>query len=116
MLGAGGFMVACNCNLSTVVTIAVEIASASPSDRGYRARRSGPSTNWLKAKCYSVAEYELLRVSARRQACLRADRRQEDGEYVGSAFINSSRAIRERITVRCLLAFGRLREPLHHWL
>ncbi|WP_280175391.1 hypothetical protein [Mesorhizobium carmichaelinearum] len=24
--------------------------------------RSGPSTNWLKAKCYSVDEYELLGV------------------------------------------------------
>ncbi|MGX9055269.1 ATP-dependent DNA ligase, partial [Mesorhizobium sp. 14Argb] len=24
--------------------------------------RSGPSTNWLKAKCYSIDEYELLGV------------------------------------------------------
>ncbi|MEI9410280.1 ATP-dependent DNA ligase [Mesorhizobium salmacidum] len=60
--------------------------------------RSGPSTNWLKAKCYTVEEYELLGVErepGKPAFALMADRK--TGRYVGSAFINSSRAIRERL-------------------
>ncbi|TPK15145.1 ATP-dependent DNA ligase [Mesorhizobium sp. B2-5-9] len=63
--------------------------------------RSGPSTNWLKAKCYTVEEYELLGVErepGKPAFALMADR--ETGRYVGSAFINSSRAIRERLWKR----------------
>ncbi|TGQ66048.1 ATP-dependent DNA ligase [Mesorhizobium sp. M00.F.Ca.ET.186.01.1.1] len=60
--------------------------------------RSGPSTAWLKAKCYAVDEYELLgveREAGKPAFALMADR--ATGRYVGSAFINSSRAIRERL-------------------
>ncbi|RWC91629.1 MAG: ATP-dependent DNA ligase [Mesorhizobium sp.] len=63
--------------------------------------RSGPSTNWLKAKCYTVEEYELLGVErepGKPAFALMADR--TTGRYVGSAFINSSRAIRERLWKR----------------
>ena len=54
--------------------------------------RSGPSTSWLKAKCYSVDEYELIgveREAGKPAFALMADRK--TGRYVGSAFINSSR-------------------------
>ncbi|UCI22850.1 ATP-dependent DNA ligase (plasmid) [Mesorhizobium sp. B2-1-8] len=63
--------------------------------------RSGQSTNWLKAKCYTVEEYELLGVErepGKPAFALMADRK--TGQYVGSAFINSSRAIRERLWKR----------------
>ncbi|MEI9409321.1 ATP-dependent DNA ligase [Mesorhizobium salmacidum] len=63
--------------------------------------RSGASTNWLKAKCYTVEEYELLGVErepGKPAFALMADRK--TGQYVGSAFINSSRAIRERLWKR----------------
>ncbi|TPI27689.1 ATP-dependent DNA ligase [Mesorhizobium sp. B3-2-1] len=63
--------------------------------------RSGPSTNWLKAKCYTVEEYALLGVErepGKPAFALMADR--QTGQYVGSAFINSSRAIRERLWKR----------------
>ncbi|BAV50981.1 DNA ligase-like protein [Mesorhizobium loti] len=63
--------------------------------------RSGPSTNWLKAKCYSVYEYDLLGVErepGKPAFALMADR--TTGRYVGSAFINSSQAIRERLWKR----------------
>ncbi|MGX9415658.1 ATP-dependent DNA ligase, partial [Mesorhizobium sp. 14Arga] len=63
--------------------------------------RSGLSTNWLKAKCYTVEEYELLgveRESGKPAFALMADRK--TGQYVGSAFIKSSRAIRERLWKR----------------
>ncbi|GLQ83076.1 ATP-dependent DNA ligase [Mesorhizobium huakuii] len=52
--------------------------------------RSGPSTYWLKAKCYSVDEYELLgveREAGKPAFALMADR--ATGRYVGSAFIKS---------------------------
>ncbi|UVK45690.1 ATP-dependent DNA ligase [Mesorhizobium sp. AR07] len=63
--------------------------------------RSGLSTNWLKAKCYAIDEYELLgveRESGKPAFALMADR--ATGRYVGSAFINSSRPIRERLWKR----------------
>ncbi|OBQ69821.1 ATP-dependent DNA ligase [Mesorhizobium loti] len=63
--------------------------------------RSGPSTSWLKAKCYSVDEYELIgveREAGKPAFALMADRK--TGRYVGSAFINSSQAIRERLWKR----------------
>ena len=60
--------------------------------------RSGPSTNWLKAKCYTIDEYELLgieREAGKPAFALMADR--VTGRYVGSAFINSRGAIRDRL-------------------
>ncbi|TGV61840.1 ATP-dependent DNA ligase [bacterium M00.F.Ca.ET.141.01.1.1] len=63
--------------------------------------RSGPSTAWLKAKCYAVDEFDLLgveREAGKPAFALMADR--ATGRYVGSAFINSSRAIRERLWKR----------------
>ena len=62
--------------------------------------RSGTSTNWLKAKCYAIGEFDLLgieREPGKPAFALMADRK--TGQYVGSAFINSSRAIRERLSV-----------------
>ncbi|RWE90291.1 ATP-dependent DNA ligase, partial [Mesorhizobium sp.] len=60
--------------------------------------RSGPSTNWLKAKCYTIGEFELLGVE--REAGKPAFALMGEigtREYIGSAFINPSRAIRERL-------------------
>jgi bifunctional non-homologous end joining protein LigD len=63
--------------------------------------RSGRSTNWLKVKSYAIDEYDLLgveREGGKPAFALMADR--VTGKYVGSAFINSSRAIRERLWKR----------------
>ncbi|AZO67379.1 MAG: ATP-dependent DNA ligase [Mesorhizobium sp.] len=63
--------------------------------------RSGRSINWLKVKCYTVDEYELLGVE--REAGKPAFALMGEigtRRYVGSAFINSSRAIRERLWKR----------------
>ncbi|BAV52984.1 DNA ligase-like protein (plasmid) [Mesorhizobium loti] len=63
--------------------------------------RSGRSTSWLKIKSYAVDEYEILGVErevGKPAFALMADR--ATGRYVGSAFINSSRAIRERLWKR----------------
>ncbi|RWF54576.1 MAG: ATP-dependent DNA ligase [Mesorhizobium sp.] len=63
--------------------------------------RSGPSTNWLKVKCYAIGEFELLGVE--REAGKPAFALMGEigtRKYVGSAFINSSRAIRERLWKR----------------
>ncbi len=63
--------------------------------------RSGQSTNWVKAKCYTIGEYDLLgieREPGQPAFALMAER--GTGRYVGSAFINSSREIRERLWKR----------------
>ncbi|ESX10859.1 ATP-dependent DNA ligase [Mesorhizobium sp. LSJC255A00] len=63
--------------------------------------RSGRSTAWLKIKSYMVEEYDLLGVErepGKPAFALMADR--NTGQYVGSAFINSSRPIRERLWKR----------------
>lgn len=63
--------------------------------------RSGPSTNWLKIKSFVIGEYELLGVE--REAGKPAFALMGEigtRKYVGSAFINSSRAIRERLWKR----------------
>ncbi|QND66675.1 ATP-dependent DNA ligase [Mesorhizobium loti] len=63
--------------------------------------RSGPSTNWLKVKCYTIDEYDLLGVErepGKPAFALMADR--TTGKYVGSAFINSRAAIRDRLWKR----------------
>jgi ATP-dependent DNA ligase len=46
--------------------------------------RSGPSTNWLKTKCYAIDEYELLgveREAGKPAFALMADRATD--KYVG---------------------------------
>ncbi|BCH02272.1 ATP-dependent DNA ligase [Mesorhizobium sp. 131-2-5] len=79
--------------------------------------RSGPSTSWLKAKCYSVDEYELIgveREAGKPAFALMADRK--TGRYVGSAFINSSQAIRERLWKRVQEHAGdAMGQAWHHW-
>ena len=63
--------------------------------------RSGNSTAWLKIKAYTIDEYELLgveREAGKPAFALMADRK--TGGYVGSAFIDSSQAIRERLWKR----------------
>lgn len=63
--------------------------------------RSGPSTNWLKAKCYAIDEYELLGVErepGKPAFALMAER--GTGRYIGSAFITLNREIRERLWKR----------------
>ncbi|RWB51330.1 MAG: ATP-dependent DNA ligase, partial [Mesorhizobium sp.] len=63
--------------------------------------RSGPSTTWLKAKCFAVGEFELLGVE--REAGKPAFALMGEigtRKYVSSAFINPSRAIRERLWKR----------------
>ena len=58
--------------------------------------RSGPSTNWLKAKCYSIDEYELLgveRKAGKPAFALMAER--STGRYVGSCLLYTSDAADE---------------------
>jgi ATP-dependent DNA ligase len=82
---------------------------------------SGPSTTWLKVKCYSVDEYELLgveREAGKPAFALMADRK--TGKYVGSAFINSSRAVRERLWPRVQEHAGpapkEMKRPATQWV
>ncbi|MES0000956.1 hypothetical protein NKJ90_19480 [Mesorhizobium sp. M0051] len=63
--------------------------------------RSGRSTAWLKTKSYEINEYDLLgveRETGKPAFALRADR--QPGRYVGSAFINANRDVRERLWKR----------------
>jgi bifunctional non-homologous end joining protein LigD len=63
--------------------------------------RSGPSTNWLKAKSYTIDEYELLgveREAGKPAFALMAER--GTGKYLGSAFITMNREMRERLWKR----------------
>ncbi|MGX8010110.1 ATP-dependent DNA ligase [Mesorhizobium sp. ORM8.1] len=63
--------------------------------------RSGPSTAWLKIKAFMIDEYDLLGVErepGKPAFALMADRR--TGRYVGSAFINANRELRERLWER----------------
>ncbi|MGX5844401.1 hypothetical protein ACWGTI_27170 [Mesorhizobium sp. ArgA1] len=62
---------------------------------------AGRSTAWLKIKSYMVEEYDLLGVErepGKPAFALMADR--ETGQDVGSAFINSRGAIRDRLWKR----------------
>ncbi|MGX9147830.1 hypothetical protein [Mesorhizobium sp. 128a] len=62
---------------------------------------TGRSTAWLKIKSYMVEEYDLLGVErepGKPAFALMADR--ETGQDVGSAFINSRGAIRDRLWKR----------------
>ncbi|RWJ96505.1 RNA ligase family protein [Mesorhizobium sp.] len=67
------------------------------SKRKDRKYRSGPSTNWLKAKCYTIDEYELgvEREAGKPAFALMAER--GTSRYVGSAFITLNRELRERL-------------------
>ncbi|RWP70303.1 ATP-dependent DNA ligase [Mesorhizobium sp.] len=63
--------------------------------------RSGPSTNWLMTKCYTVGEFELLgveREAGKPAFALMA----EPGtrKYVGSASVSVNREMRERLWQR----------------
>ena len=62
--------------------------------------RSGRSTNWLKIKSYTIYEYAIgiEREAGKPAFALMADR--ETGRYVGSTFINSRAAIRDRLWKR----------------
>ena len=63
--------------------------------------RSGPSTNWLKTKAFTIDEYELLgveREAGKPAFALMAER--VTGRYVGSAFITLNREMRERLWQR----------------
>lgn len=69
--------------------------------------RSGPSTNWLKAKCYTIDEHDLLgveREAGKPAFALMAER--GTGRYVGSAFITLNREMRERLWQRVQEAPG----------
>ena len=60
--------------------------------------RRGASTVWLKVKAYEVSEFDLLGVErepGKPAFALMAER--GTGRYVGPAFINSNRVIRERL-------------------
>ncbi|MER8574573.1 ATP-dependent DNA ligase [Mesorhizobium sp. M1409] len=83
--------------------------------------RSGPSTNWLKAKCYSVDEYELLgveREAGKPAFALMAER--GTGRYVGSAFITLNRELRERLWQRVQQHAGTapkgMKRPATQWV
>jgi ATP-dependent DNA ligase len=83
--------------------------------------RSGKSTTWLKIKAYTIDEYELLGVeceAGKPAFALMADR--NAGRYVGSAFINSSQAIRERLWKRVQEHAGPapkgLKRPATQWV
>ncbi|MER8905749.1 ATP-dependent DNA ligase, partial [Mesorhizobium sp. M0772] len=63
--------------------------------------RSGPSANWLKAKCYAIDEFDLLgveREAGKPAFALMAER--GTGRYVGSAFVTLNREMRERLWKR----------------
>ncbi|MER8886818.1 hypothetical protein [Mesorhizobium sp. M0816] len=62
---------------------------------------SGSTTNWLKTKCYTIGEFELLGVErehGKPAFALMA----EPGtrKYVGSAFVSINREVRERLWKR----------------
>ncbi|MER8874513.1 ATP-dependent DNA ligase [Mesorhizobium sp. M0814] len=62
---------------------------------------SGQTTNWLKTKCYTVGEFELLGVE-REQGKPAFALMAEPGtrRYVGSAFVSINRETRERLWKR----------------
>ncbi|MER8574412.1 hypothetical protein NKH19_23135 [Mesorhizobium sp. M1338] len=83
--------------------------------------RSGPSTNWLKAKCYSIDEFVLLgveREAGKPAFALVAER--DTGRYVGSAFVTLNREMRERLWKRVKdhpgTAPKRMKRPATLWV
>ncbi|MER9665573.1 ATP-dependent DNA ligase [Mesorhizobium sp. M0203] len=63
--------------------------------------RSGPTSNWLKTKSYTVGEFDLLGVERERgKAAFALLAEPGTGKYVGSAFITLGRDMRERLWKR----------------
>lgn len=63
--------------------------------------KSGPSRDWLKTKCYTLTDFDMIGTATTRQgervALLRG---RETGEYAGTAFINLKREKREMLSAR----------------
>ncbi|UVC18937.1 ATP-dependent DNA ligase [Mesorhizobium onobrychidis] len=60
--------------------------------------RSGPTTNWLKTKSFTVDEFELLGVERERgKAAFALLAEPGTGKYVGSAFITLGHDMRQRL-------------------
>ncbi|MNU89535.1 putative DNA ligase-like protein [compost metagenome] len=63
--------------------------------------KSGPSKNWLKTKCYTLTDFDMIGTATTRQgervALLRG---RDTGEYAGTAFINLKREKREMLSAR----------------
>ncbi|MER8522213.1 hypothetical protein NKI48_21890 [Mesorhizobium sp. M0644] len=60
--------------------------------------RSGPTSNWLKTKSFTVQEYELLGVEREPgKAAFALLAEPGTGKYVGSAFISLGRDMKERL-------------------
>ncbi|ESY19270.1 MULTISPECIES: ATP-dependent DNA ligase [unclassified Mesorhizobium] len=84
--------------------------------------RSGPSTNWLKAKCYAIDEFDLLgveREAGKPAFALMAER--GTGRYVGSAFVTLNREMRERLWKRVqehpgTAPKGIMKRPATQWI
>ncbi|MCV3209587.1 ATP-dependent DNA ligase [Mesorhizobium sp. YC-39] len=83
--------------------------------------RSGPTSNWRKIKAYTIGEFELLGIE--REAGKPAFALMGEigtRKYVGSAFINSSRAIRERLWKRVQEHAGQppegMKRPATQWV
>ncbi len=63
--------------------------------------RSGPTSNWLKTKSYTIDEFELLGVEREPgKAAFALLAEPGTGRYVGSAFISVGREMRERLWKR----------------
>ncbi|RWM81117.1 MAG: ATP-dependent DNA ligase [Mesorhizobium sp.] len=63
--------------------------------------RSGPTTNWLKTKSWTVDEFELLGVEREPgKAAFVLLAEPGTGKYVGSAFISLARDMKERLWKR----------------
>ncbi|MER8767305.1 ATP-dependent DNA ligase [Mesorhizobium sp. M0500] len=62
---------------------------------------SGPTNNWLKTKCYTTGEYELLGVERERgKPAFALMAEPGTRKYVGSAFVSVNREMRERLWKR----------------
>jgi DNA ligase D-like protein (predicted ligase) len=63
--------------------------------------KSGPNKNWLKTKCYTFTDFDMIGTATTRQgervALLRG---RDTGEYAGTAFINLKREKREMLSAR----------------
>ncbi|UVC19305.1 ATP-dependent DNA ligase [Mesorhizobium onobrychidis] len=63
--------------------------------------RSGPTTNWLKTKCFTIGEFELLGVERERgKPAFALMAEPGTRKYVGSAFVSVNREMRERLWKR----------------
>lgn len=61
---------------------------------------SGRSPQWLKIKCYDEADFTILGVQRERGKPAMAFMADQQGRYVGSAFVTLPRGIRERLWQR----------------